>query len=165
MDIYDGKIVKIKDVNGGEVEVFMRPYLVKQIPDIIRVYEIASRNEDLGKRLMIDLFIADSIDVEIGDDWDVDNLIAINKELNFGKPKQAGKNIKEPEDLTEAFELLISQGHALEKIEEYMVPLFLAFQKAAINRLIGKEEEPKMMDPEDFFRKAEIPTHIIKINK
>jgi hypothetical protein len=143
--LFGGKGVEIDDVDQGRVEFYLEPFLVSDLPELIRIQGIMEDDEYLGAWLMKEM-LADKMDIQIGPDWSFELLgevFRICNELNFGKPKpgRTKDSVKKPEDLMGSFEFLISQGHDEARMPGYTVPFFLAALEAAIDRVYGKAED------------------------
>lgn len=156
----EGKTVFIKADYGETVERFMRFLKVKELPEFYRINEIKDERE---RTLTFIAMIEKKVTGEI-DSLPANKVRDAFIDMNFGSPaerekaeKKAGGNIDIVNNLASAIGFLISQGHLSRDIMEYPLPRFRLYGDTASDRVYGKKEEPKKMNPLDFFSKIGVP--------
>lgn len=156
------KRICIHDSKNNEVKFYMRPLKVKELGDINRIIELQEQEQWADVLPIIMQLISEAIiDVEIEDDWIVEELIEAFMRLNFedNLPDIKKKHIDKTdnrEELAKAIDFLLSQGHLYSDILEYTIPQLILFQNTAINRLFGKTKG-KLKNPIDVLSKIGIP--------
>jgi hypothetical protein len=155
----EGKAVFIKTDYGETAERFMRFLKVKELPEFYRINEIKDERE---RTLAFIAMIKEKVTGEI-DSLPANDVRDAFIDMNFGSPAERDKKKVGAEDflpvhnLASAIGFLVSQGHRLSDIMEYPLPRFRLYGDTASDRVYGKKEKPKKMDPLDAFIKLGFP--------
>ncbi len=157
----EGKTVRIETADGDTVELYMRFLKVKELAEFYRIVAIEDDVEKLASYIAM---IKGTVEVdELIDDLPFEAVFDAFEDLNFpvgandDSPEQGTNDNTPLQNFTAEFDFMVSQGHAFDVIMEYPVPRYLYLLKAAMHRVFGKKDKPKVMDTLDAFRKLGIP--------
>ncbi len=150
----EGKIIRIEAMYGDTVERYMRFLKVKELPEFYRINEIKDERE---RTLALIAMIKEKVEGEI-DSLPANDIRDAFIDINFGSaPTSETVGAQGPvpllHNLVNAFDFLISQGHSFSAIMEYTLPRYRLLIDAACERVFGKKEKPKKMDPLEAFQK------------
>lgn len=165
------------------IVVCMRPLKVREYHEAVRLHGLTGDSDLFAVEKFVEIVNA-TIDFKgVLSPDNQESIIAEFIELNFnryecwqcdwqgkvaelvdgvGCPRCGKVREKTEVKMAEVFDFLITQGHNHFDILEYLVPQFVKYQKAANDRLCGKDRKKKA-GPLDFFRQMNIP--IIYENK
>lgn len=144
----------------------MRPLKVQELKEVFRINELPKEEEDTFRELIG--LMSPTVTVKhgpanllqtmlmFGEYVELGKILDVFIDLNYSAAKETGSDKCH---LAEAIDSLINQGHNSDAILDYTLPQFVAYQKAAcdrLGRLSGKKKKTSTT-PFDFFKGINVP--------